>query len=92
MIYYVMQTGNLGVSIDGGKTLFNHVGRMMAVNSAWEETDAEWGDLTIACQEAVYRVESEEDRRIDLEEDERLKAEKAKRGARICRPIEWRYR
>jgi len=57
MIYYTTKSGNLGVSLDDGETIFNHAGRRMAVNSAWEETEAKWDDLTEACQKAAEAVE-----------------------------------
>lgn len=85
-IYYTTQTGNLGVSLDGGKTLFNHMGRRMPVNTAWDESCADWEDLSIECRTMAGKLVENEDEKADTilavtEEKLRVETDKKERIA-----------
>ncbi len=62
MIFYTTKTGNLGVSLDGSATLFNHFGKHMEVGAAWKVTDATLSDLSKPCAEAVEHHRREQDK------------------------------
>ena len=87
-IFYKTKSGNLGVSVDEGETLFNHVGRQMPVNAAWDEVDAEWSDLSEACaaaaEKAVARMDAAVDNVVRIAEEKELRrkaAEAARKAA-----------
>lgn len=41
LLYFVTASGNAGVSVDGGRTIINHLGRRMPLTAAWTEVEEE---------------------------------------------------
>lgn len=60
--YYVTKTGAVGVSIDGGDTVFNPAGRRVPLDDVvWEEVeDVSWDRLSAAAQAAANTAEGAE--------------------------------